>query len=67
MVHIDLCGASYDGSALEKARPEGKLVSLKVFCTPEYALVPIDDKALCQRFAMKAFLSERSQDSERGR
>jgi hypothetical protein len=67
MVHNDLCSAVYDGSALDKARPEGEPVSLKEFCTPEYALVPIDDKALRHKFAMKAFLSKRSQDSERER
>ena len=69
MVHLDICGAAYDAKALEmtKMRPGGSstLVPLQVFCTPEYCLVPNDDKDLGHKFVMKAFLSKRCQGSDK--
>lgn len=38
MVHLDICGAAYDDKAFQVYN--GSLVSLQMFCTPDYEIIP---------------------------
>lgn len=57
MVHLDICGAAYDASALVKTADN--LVSLQTFITPEYQLMRCIDKANPHKLEMKAFTTQR--------
>jgi hypothetical protein len=57
MVHLDICGAAYDASAL--AETDDNLVSLQTFITPEYQLIPSSDKDTPHKLVMMAFTTER--------
>lgn len=52
MVHLDVCGAAYDESALAKVPGSDSFVSLKVFSTPEYALRPNDAPGCSHKLIM---------------
>lgn len=58
MIHLDLCGAAYDPSSLVTAPTSKALVSLKVFTTPEYDMVP--NPELSHKLFMTPTLSKRA-------
>jgi len=66
MVHLDVCGAAYDESALSKVPGNDSLVSLKVFSTPEYELRPHMAPGLSHKLVMLPTLRP-STDRQRGR
>ena len=76
MVHLDLCGAAYDRAALVKvpdtSDDEEHLVSLKVFTTPEYQMIPasaatFDDKVnLRHKMVLTPSLSNRARAGDEG-
>ncbi|KAL7545435.1 hypothetical protein ACHAWF_008784 [Thalassiosira exigua] len=58
MVHIDVCGAAYDPAALVSTGET--FVSLKVFSTQEYDLVPNTDPGMEHKLIMLPNLSKRA-------
>jgi hypothetical protein len=66
MVHLDLCGAAYDPSSLVMAPGSGTLVSLKVFTTPEYEMIPNTDPDMSHKLIMTPTLSSRVVGKELG-
>eukprot|EP00592_Proboscia_alata_P015352 CAMPEP_0194393992 /NCGR_PEP_ID=MMETSP0174-20130528/123606_1 /TAXON_ID=216777 /ORGANISM="Proboscia alata, Strain PI-D3" /LENGTH=592 /DNA_ID=CAMNT_0039189739 /DNA_START=107 /DNA_END=1885 /DNA_ORIENTATION=- len=66
MVHLDICGSAYDSAALVPSKETNKdsLVPLKVFCTPEYVMIPNSDPKLKHKLELKPLISERNQGTE---
>ena len=56
MVHLDVCGAAYDAKALVPGPRKGSLVSLQVFCTPEFQIIPNDMSGLEHKCLLLGYL-----------